>query len=95
MLYKGRTAMNVSKRSFDADAVAAESQGDDKGDTLYLISGDTKQEIGLWEKFRAMAKAADMVPVVTKADWLLSVTMQHAIHWDDKWVWSENQVGKR
>jgi hypothetical protein len=86
MLYKGRTAMNVTKRSFDAaNVAAAESQGEDTGNTLYLISGDKKTEVGLWDKFKQMAEAADMVPVITRADWLLSVTMRHSIHWDDKW----------
>jgi hypothetical protein len=92
MLYKGRTAMKVTKRSFDAGNVDnAESQGDDRsqgddiGNRLYLISGDKKTEVELWDKFKQMAEAADMVPVVTRADWLLSVAMRHSIHWDDKW----------
>ena len=89
MLYRGRISMNVSKRSFNADDAAAESQGDDKGDTLYLISGSTKPEIALWDKFRQMAEAADMVPVIAKSDWLLSVAMRHEIHWDDKWELKE------
>jgi hypothetical protein len=87
MLYKGRTAMNVTRRSFTADALAAESQGDDKGDTLYLISNNSKAEQALWLKFREMAGKADMVPVIVKTDWLLSVSMQHIVHWDDKWEW--------
>jgi hypothetical protein len=88
MLYKGRTAMNVSKRSFDGgpgNVTAAQSQAEDTSNTLYLISGDKKTEVGLWDKFKQMAEAADMVPVVTRADWLLSVAMRHSIHWDDKW----------
>jgi hypothetical protein len=28
-----------------------------------------------------------MVPVIVKTDWLLSVSMQHIVHWDDKWEW--------
>jgi hypothetical protein len=91
MLYKGRTAMTVTKRSFAANDLAAESQGDDKGDTLYLISGNSKKERELWPAFSKMANAADMVPVVVKTDWLLSVAMQNVVHWDDKWKHSEEQ----
>lgn len=89
MLYKGRTAMNVSKRSFVAGPAgaggAAESQGDDNGNTLYLISGEKPSEAGLWDKFRQMAKAADMVPVIARSDWMISVAMRQLVHWDDKW----------
>ncbi|KAF2428882.1 BRCT domain-containing protein [Tothia fuscella] len=87
MLYKGRTAMNVTKRAFANDDVAAESQGDDEGDTLYLISGGTAKEKELWPRFGEMAKKAKMVPVVVKTDWLLSVCMRHVVHWNDKWKW--------
>lgn len=90
MLYKGRTAMNVSKRKFDDDDLAAESQGQDTGNTLYLLSNNSKPEMALWSKFREMAKAADMVPMIVRTDWLLSVAMQNAIHWDDKWKWTES-----
>jgi hypothetical protein len=89
MLYKGRTAMNVTKRSFAATDLAAESQGDDKGDTLYLISGDSKKEKDLWQPFQTMANSANMVPVIVKTDWLLSVAMQNVVHWDDKWEHTE------
>lgn len=88
MLYKGRTAMNVSKRSFNAvsaGAGAVESQGEDNGNTLYLISGEKPSEAGLWDKFRQMAKAADMVPVIARSDWMISVAMRQVVHWDDKW----------
>ncbi|TID21413.1 hypothetical protein E2P81_ATG04697 [Venturia nashicola] len=89
MLYKGRTAMNVSKRRFNAGPAgaggAAESQGDANGNTLYLISGEKPSESGLWDKFRQMAKAADMVPVIARSDWMISVAMRQLVHWDDKW----------
>ncbi|QDS74312.1 hypothetical protein FKW77_003986 [Venturia effusa] len=88
MLYKGRTAMNVSKRSFNggpARAGAVESQGPDDGNTLYLISGEKPSEVGLWDKFKQMAKAVDMVPVIARSDWMISVAMRQLIHWDDKW----------
>lgn len=88
MLYKGRPAMNVSKRSFNADlghAGTAESQDDDTDNKLYLISGENPADAGLWEKFKQMARAADMVPVITKSEWMISVTLRHTIHWDEKW----------
>jgi hypothetical protein len=86
MLYKGRTAMTVSKRSFGPNDLAVESQGDDEGDTLYLISGESKKEKDLWPAFMQMAESADMVPVIVKTDWLLSIAMQNVVHWDDKWA---------
>jgi Regulator of Ty1 transposition protein 107 BRCT domain/twin BRCT domain len=94
-LYKGRTNLHVSKRSFDRFAEGdpvAESQRDDKGDTLYLISGTSKAEIDLWDKFRAQASKADMVPVIAKSDWLLSVAMSQKFRWEDQWELNEASV---
>ena len=103
-LWKGRTTLQVSRRSFAhivtaADGVggegaeehpAAKSQGDDKGDTLYLVSGTSKEEVALWGKFRMQASKADMLPVIAKTDWVLAVAMQQRIVWQDQWELRED-----
>ena len=95
-LYKGRTDLRGCQRSFHdvggrggADNPAAESQGEDKGDTLYLISGTTKAEVELWEKFRLQAKKEDFVPVIARMDWLLACAMRQEIVWEEQWELKE------
>lgn len=82
-LYKGRSSMTASKRSFSRETqeeqAVAENQGDDEGDTLYLISGEGKKDKELWEKFRELAKKEDMVPKIVKGDWLLQVAMSQRV----------------
>jgi hypothetical protein len=100
-LWRGRTTLQVSRRSFTHIATAADdsgssdeateehaataSQGVDKGDTLYLVSGTSKEEVAMWEKFRVLARKADMLPVIVKTDWVLAVAMQQRIVWEDQW----------
>lgn len=113
-LWKGRTTLQVSRRSFMhiANATAAtaavdddgssdetaedhpatESQGIDKGDTLYLVSGTSKEEVALWDKFRVQARKADMLPVIAKTDWVLAVAMQQQMVWEEQWELREGLV---
>ena len=64
----------------------AANRANDDGLTLYLISDPkTREESGLWEKFRQMARKHDMRPRIVKPDWLLFVAMAQYIEWDDKW----------
>jgi hypothetical protein len=108
-LWKGRTTLQVSRRSFthiatttatdngSSDESAKEhpatgSQGVDKGDTLYLVSGTSKEEVALWDKFRMQARKADMVPVIAKTDWVLAVAMQQRIVWEEQWELGEDLV---
>jgi hypothetical protein len=79
--YQGRTQMTVKKRK-PADG---ESQNDEMRESLYLLSGESPAERALWPKFNQMAQKADMVPVITKSDWLLNAAMSQDITWDDKW----------
>lgn len=88
-LYRGRVAMNASKRTFSRetqeDQAIADHQGEDEGDTLYLISSDGKKDRDLWEKFRNLAKKEDMVPKIVTSDWLLQVTMSQKVEPAGKW----------
>lgn len=98
-LYKGRTDMNASKRSFHtvggrggANNPAAESQGEDEGDTLYFVSGTTKAEVELWGKFKKLATKEDLVPVIADKDWLLTCAMSQEIVWDEEWRLTEESA---
>lgn len=82
-LYRGRSAMNASKRTFSRETqeeeAVANNQGDDEGDTLYLLSGESKKDKDLWVKFRELATKEDMVPKIVKSDWLLEVAMSQKV----------------
>lgn len=100
-MYKGRTDMKASQRSFHAmggrggaDNPAAESQGEDKGDTLYLVSGTSRAEVEMWPKFRLQAEKEDFVPVIASTDWLLACAMMQEFVWREEWELSEDMVGK-
>jgi hypothetical protein len=85
--YQGTVQVQVRKRKrSDGDV---ESQEDEVKERLYLLSGETPAERALWPKFRQMAAKADMVPVITKSDWLLNLAMSQEITWDDKWSLGE------
>ena len=98
-LYKGRTDLHGCQRSFNdvggrvgANNPAAESQSEDKADTLYLISGTTKAEIELWEKFRHQASKEGFIPVIARTDWLLACAMRQEIVWEEQWELKEEIV---
>ena len=92
-LYKGRSSMTASKRSFSRetqeDRSVAENQGEDEGDTLYLISGEGTKDKELWDKFRELAKKEDMVPKIVKGDWLLQVAMSQKVEGPGKYDLNE------
>lgn len=83
-LYKGRLQMTVSKRALRED-IPEESWGDDDGDTLFLISGDSPQEKKIWPEFKKMANAAKMEPKIVKPDWLLDIALRQRIWWNPEW----------
>jgi hypothetical protein len=83
--YQGRTQMMVKKRK----PAEGESQGDEPKESLYLLSGESPAERTMWPKFRTMAEKADMLPIITKNDWLLNLAMSQDIIWDDKWELKE------
>jgi hypothetical protein len=85
-LFKNKTNMTVSKRVLN-DEVPAANQNDD-GNQLFLISGITKDEVGLWEPFKKMAGKANMKPMIVRPDWLLAVAMNQRIVWKDEWAHS-------
>lgn len=82
-LYKGRSTMTASKRSFTRETqeeqAVAENQGEDEGDTLYLISGEGKKDKELWPKFRELADKENMVPKIVSGNWLLHVAMNQMV----------------
>jgi hypothetical protein len=82
--FKGRVNVIVSKRVANTD-IPEVNRREDRGDTLYLLSGSTLEEVALKEKFKKMAREAGMVPRVVKPDWLLGITMSQKIYWKDEW----------
>lgn len=90
--WKGRTSMNVSKRSIDAaagDEEVSQNLEEDDGNTLYFVSDANKNEMALWPKFRELAKNCDMVPRIVKTEWLLFVAMAQYLHWKPEWELTE------
>ncbi|KAK8216156.1 hypothetical protein IWZ01DRAFT_480117 [Phyllosticta capitalensis] len=59
-------------------------KGDD-GESLYLISSDSQEDVKLWNKFRDMAKKAGMTPRVVEPNWLLHCAMAQEIGFEDRW----------
>ncbi|KAL9094331.1 MAG: hypothetical protein Q9165_003472 [Trypethelium subeluteriae] len=87
LLWKGRASVNVTKRKPLPDA-GEESQnqgGEEEEDVLYLISGTSKDEKALWDKFRALAEKHDMRPRIVKPDWLLSCAMAQQVEWKEEY----------
>ena len=87
LLWKGRASVTVTKRKPLPDA-GDESQnqgGEEEQDVLFLISGTSKEELGLWQKFRALAEKHDMRPRIVKPDWLLVCAMMQQVEWRDEY----------
>ena len=85
--YQGRVNVQVRHRKDEEKKV--DSQGNEVKESLYLLSGESPAERNLWPKFKQMAAKADMIPVITKSDWLLNLAMSQEITWDDKWLLDE------
>jgi hypothetical protein len=104
-LWRGRTTLQVSKRSFtiasadsgSSDEIAEEhttmvSQDVEENNILFLVSGTSKEEVASWDKFRHQARIADMGGLIVKTDWLLAVAMQQQIVLPQKWELKEEFV---
>jgi RTT107 (Regulator of Ty1 Transposition protein 107)-like protein len=83
LLFKNKTNMSISKRMLNTEIPAANQ--DDDENRLYLISGNSKEEVALWEPFKKMAEKANMEPMIVKKEWLLAVAMNQTIAWRDEW----------
>jgi hypothetical protein len=81
--YQEKTHMKVSRYVREADGRASGRTADE--DRLYLVSGTSAQERALWGKFKAMAREADMVPMIVSTDWLLGVAMAQKVIWREEW----------
>ncbi|KAI9889165.1 MAG: hypothetical protein M1814_005756 [Vezdaea aestivalis] len=48
---------------------------------MYLISGDTENEVKSWERFERMAKIDGQTSRITNSDWLLEAAMRQEVKW--------------
>lgn len=69
--------------------VARASRSDDSLQYLYLLSGDTTDEVKLWPKFRQTAQGNGMIPRIVKSDWMIDVAMSQRIHWQEFYEWKD------
>lgn len=69
----------------DEEAELEQNRKDDDGESLYLISSDSQEDVKLWNKFRDMAKKAGMTPRVVEPNWLLHCAMAQEIGFEDRW----------
>jgi hypothetical protein len=89
LLYRARAGSHAVAR------VTALERGQDPAEQdlpqyLYLLSGNTPEEVKLWPKFRQMAQGNDMVPRIVKSDWMIDVAMSQRIHWQEFYEWKDN-----
>lgn len=84
MAYVGRPHLRFSKPS-------AEDANDDF-DYVYLVSGTSKNEVGLWKKFRADVESQGLQARVVTSDWVLNAAMGQEVTLQDKWLLSEEKV---
>lgn len=96
--YRGRSGVTVPKRRllFDQDPEAGpESQnqgGDVETDYVYLVSGQTDDEVKMWPLFRRLAEKYDLEGRIVKTDWLLNLAMEQKVLWDERWEQNEGDV---
>ena len=57
---------------------------------LYLLSGDTPEEVKLWPKFRQLAAGNNMVPRIVKSDWMIELAMTQRMHWQEHYEWKDD-----
>ncbi|KAF4556889.1 BRCT domain-containing protein [Elsinoe fawcettii] len=96
--YRGRSGVTVPKRRllFDQDPEAGlESQnqgGDVETDYVYLVSGQTDDEVKMWPLFRRLAEKYDLEGRVVRTDWLLNLAMEQRVGWDQRFEQNEGEV---
>ncbi|KFA61983.1 hypothetical protein S40285_07593 [Stachybotrys chlorohalonatus IBT 40285] len=77
--YKARSGITIKPTT-------AEEDGNAPPDPVYLLSGFSHEEKGLWTKFIDMAHKGHMEPRIVSPDWLLDVAMAQQIRFDDKFL---------
>ncbi len=61
----------------------AEEDGGAPPEPVYLLSGPSPGERGLWPQFQRMATDGNMEPRIVAPDWLLSVAMKQELSYSD------------
>ena len=98
--WKGRSTVRVTNRKMSADEdedleTGEESQnqgGENEKDYLYLISGESNEEMGLWQKFRLWAFDNELLPRIVTPDWLLGCAMAQQIEWNEDYELGTDEV---
>lgn len=75
MLWKNRKGTTVPSTRADSE----ESTDTEANNNVYLLSGDGKENQGLWSRFREMVEASRKVPKIVRTDWLLETAMSQQI----------------
>lgn len=75
MLWKNRKGTTVPSGRAESEA----STDTDTNNDVYLLSDDSKQNHGLWVRFREMVEGSRKVPRIVKTDWLLETAMSQQL----------------
>lgn len=75
MLWKNRKGTTVPSGRAESET----STDTDTNNDVYLLSEDSKQNQGLWMRFREMVEGSRKVPRIVKTDWLLETAMSQRL----------------
>lgn len=84
LLYRARAGSHPVARA------AGHDDDEDSPQYLYLLSGDTPEEVKLWPKFRQLAEGNDMVPRIVKCDWMIEMAMSQRMQWQEYYEWKDD-----
>ena len=73
--YQGRPGTTVPSRRADSESATE----DDSQNEVFLLSGLDKENVKVWNRFKAMAEGSRRIPRIVKADWLLETAMTQKI----------------
>ncbi|KAH6605707.1 hypothetical protein Trco_004860 [Trichoderma cornu-damae] len=79
MIYRARSGTTIKPTTAEEDGFAPP-------EPVYLLSGPTKDEKQLWQRFKDMAEKGHMEPRVVSPDWLLDVAMAQQVRFDKKFL---------
>ncbi|EGX93245.1 DNA repair protein Rtt107 [Cordyceps militaris CM01] len=78
-IYRARSGTTIKPTT-------AEQDGGAPPDPVYLLSGVSADEKGMWARFREMATKGHMEPRIVAPDWLLDVAMAQQVRYDAKFA---------
>lgn len=91
LLYRARAGSHPVARATGHDD---DDEDEDSARYLYLLSGDTPEEVKMWPKFRQLAAGNEMVPRIVKSDWMIEMAMSQCVQWHDYYEWKDGAAAE-